>query len=174
MLEKDPGRPWIRRFRIIELFDAQVNMGFQVFIGRRMVYNAVDRDLLHDSSYGSTPGRTCQEACIQKVLTMDMMRMTRTVGGVFDCDATGCYDRILPAFQSIHTRRLGLPKNVATLVTKLMYKCKRYVKTKFGISKEYSKSNIGTMLYGIGKGNGGGRVCGLPILFQCFRCWVAW
>ena len=169
MLEKDPGRPWIHRFRIIELFDAQVNMGFQVFIERRMVYNAVDKHLLHDSSYGSTPGRTCQEACIQKVLTMDMMRMTRAVGGVFDCDATGCYDRILPAFQSIHTRRLGLQKNVATFVTKLMYRCKRYVKTKFGISTEYSQSKKGSILYGIGQGNGGRPGMWLAHLIPMFQ-----
>ena len=82
MLEKDPGRPWIHRLRIIELFDAQVNAGFQIYIGRRMMYNAVDEGLLHPSSYGSTPGKTCQEASLHKVLMMDMMRLGKKVGGV--------------------------------------------------------------------------------------------
>ena len=50
-----------------------------------------------------------------------------------------------------------------------MYKCKRYVKTKFGISKEYSKSNIGTMLYGIGQGSGGGPGMWLSHLISMFQ-----
>ena len=54
MLEKDPGHPWIHRLRIIELFDSQVNAGFQIFIGRKMVWSAVERNKLHESSYGST------------------------------------------------------------------------------------------------------------------------
>ena len=169
MLEKDPGRPWVHRFRIIELFDAQVNAGFQIFIGRRMIYNAVDRSLLHDASYGSTPGRTCQEACIQRTLMMDMMRLMRKVGGLFDCDATGCYDRILPAFQSLHTRRMGLSKEISTFVAKLMFKCRRYVKTKYGVSDEYIQSTVDEVLYGIGQGNGGGPgmwVSQLTVMFQ--------
>ena len=169
MLEKDPGRPWVHRFRIIELFDAQVNAGFQIFIGRRMIYNAVDRSLLHDASYGSTPGRTCQEACIQRTLMMDMMRLMRKVGGLFDCDATGCYDRILPAFQSLHTRRMGLSKEISTFVAKIMFKCRRYVKTKYGVSDEYIQSTVDEVLYGIGQGNGGGPgmwVSQLTVMFQ--------
>ncbi len=57
MLEKDQGQPWVHRLRIIELFDAQVNAGFQVFIGRKMVWEAVKNQQLHPASYGSTPGK---------------------------------------------------------------------------------------------------------------------
>ena len=80
MLEKDPGRPWIHRLRIIELFDAQVNAGFQIFVGRRMIHKAMDKDLLHESSYGSTPGCTCQEASVHKVIMTDLVRLQRKVG----------------------------------------------------------------------------------------------
>jgi len=37
MLEKDVGSPWTHRLRIIELFDAQLNAGMQVFFGKCMV-----------------------------------------------------------------------------------------------------------------------------------------
>ena len=56
MLEKEPGSPWIHRLRIIELFDAQANAGFQIFIGQKMIRNAVEQNLLQDKSYGLTPG----------------------------------------------------------------------------------------------------------------------
>ena len=57
MLEKEPGSPWIHRLRIIGLFNAQANAGFQIFIGRKMIKNAVDQNLLQEESYGSTPGK---------------------------------------------------------------------------------------------------------------------
>ena len=37
LLEKDSGRPWTTRLRIIELFDSQVNAGLQILFGKRMV-----------------------------------------------------------------------------------------------------------------------------------------
>ena len=54
MLEKEPGAPWIHRLRIIELFDAQANAGFQIFVGRRMILHAVHKNLLQKESFGST------------------------------------------------------------------------------------------------------------------------
>lgn len=50
MLEKEPGAPWIHRLRIIELFDAQANAGFQIFVGRNMMRHAVSNDLLQAES----------------------------------------------------------------------------------------------------------------------------
>ena len=60
-----------------------MNAGFQIYIVLRMMYNAVDEGLLYPSSYGSTPGKTCQEDSLHKVLMMDMMRLVKKVGGIF-------------------------------------------------------------------------------------------
>ena len=57
MLEKEPGSPWIHRLRIIELFAAQANAGFQIFVRRRMIQHAVHNQLLRNESFGSTPGK---------------------------------------------------------------------------------------------------------------------
>lgn len=66
MLEKESGTPWIHCLRIIELFDAQANDGFQIFVGRRMMRHAVDTGLLSEESYGSTPGKMAATALVQK------------------------------------------------------------------------------------------------------------
>ena len=73
MLEKDKGNPWIHRLRIIELFEAQVNAGFQIFIGRRMVWEAVKQGQLHSASFGSTPGKMAASAALQKILSVDQL-----------------------------------------------------------------------------------------------------
>ena len=95
MLEKDVGSPWTHRLRIIELFDAQLNAGMQVFFGKRMVNKALHTGNIHPSAYGSVPHRTAQDAVLKKTITLDMMRLTKTNGAILDCDAHACFDRIV-------------------------------------------------------------------------------
>ena len=169
MLQKESHAPWIHRLRIIELFDAQVNAGFQIFIGRKMVRNAVAKGTLHESSYGSTPGQMASSAILQKVLVTDQLRIERRAGGIFDCDATGCYDRILPHFASVHLQKLGLSKQISTFLARMMYHTRRYVKTKHGISTASIQPTRRKPLFGIGQGNGGGPaiwLAHLNIMFQ--------
>ena len=156
MLQKDPGQPWIHRLRIIELLDAAYNGALMIFIGRKMVHHAKKKECLHPSNYGSVPGRTAQSAVLHKKLSIDVIKQKRESGAVFECDATGCYDRILPNLQTIHTRRIGLTKNAALTMSKSLKQMKRYVRTKFGQSKKHIKTNSSKVLYGIGQGSGGG------------------
>ena len=94
-------------------------------------------------------------ALLQKILTIDQLRAERRAGGIFDCDASGCYDRILPPLASVHLRALGIQQPIATFLARLMFLAKRYIRTTHGVSAQ----NIGTtknqQLHGIGQGNGG-------------------
>ena len=169
MLQKEPGAPWIHRLRIIELFDAQANAGFQIFVGRRMMHHAVTNNLLSEESFGSTPGKMAASALIQKVVAIDQLRLERRAGGIFDCDASGCYDRILPPLASVHLQALGIQQSIGTFLARLMFLSKRHVRTKHGVSKK----NIGTTrkkrLYGIGQGNGGGPAMWISHLSVMFK-----
>ena len=156
MLEKESGSPWIHRLRIIELFDAQANAGFQIFIGRHMMHHAVQNNLLSEESFGSTPGKMAASALIQKMIAVDQLRLERRAGGIFDCDATGCYDRILPPLASVHMQSLGIHESIGTLLARLMFMSKRHVRTKHGVSKKNIATTRKHVLHGIGQGNGGG------------------
>ena len=156
MIEKEPGAPWIHRLRIIELFDAQANAGFQIFVGRNMMRHAVTNDWLSEESFGSTPGKMATSALVQKTLAIDQLRLERRAGGIFDCDASGCYDRILLPLASVHLQALGIQQSIGTFLARLMYFSRRYVKTSHGISKKNIRTTKRKVLYGIGQGNGGG------------------
>ena len=80
MLEKEPGAPWIHRLRIIELFDAQTNAGFQLFVGRTMMRHAVNNGLLCEESFRSTPGKMAALAVIQKMVAIDQLRIVELGG----------------------------------------------------------------------------------------------
>ena len=156
MLEKEQGAPWIHRLRIIELFDAQANAGFQIFIGRKLIQQAVNSKSLQMESYGSTPGKTAAGAVIQKMVSLDQLRLERRAGGIFDCDASGCYDRIIPPLASVHLQSLGLDRSIGTFLARFMFQAKRHVRTGNGISKEHIRTTKRRVLHGIGQGNGGG------------------
>ena len=176
MLEKDPGSPWIHRLRIIELFDAQANAGFQIFVGRTMMRNALSKNLLRDESYGSTPGKMAASALVQKLLSIDQLRLERRAGGIFDCDASGCYDRILPPLASVHLQALGLHHTIGTFLARIMFLAHRYVKTGHGISTQNIRTTNAHTLHGIGQGNGGGPamwIAHLTVMFSALSavCW---
>ena len=168
MLEKDPGHPWIHRLRIIELFDSQVNAGFQIFIGRKMVWSVMEINKFYEASYGSTLGKMAASALLQKVLCVDQLKLERRAGRLFDCDATGCYNRILPPFASIHLLALGLATSIGMFLARLIFMMERHVKTKQGISKEYIRTTKDKPLLGIGQGNGGGPAIWLAHLTVMF------
>ena len=168
MLEKDQGRPWSNRLRIIELFDSQLNAGMQIFFGKRMVDKALKEGLIHPSAYGSVPQRTAQDAVLEKILSIDMMRVKKLTGAIFDCDAKGCYDQIIPALQTIFSRRLGVPIKTARLFAMLWSVCKHHVRTRNGVSSECYYASVGAALYGIGQGNGAGPAFWLSHLVVMF------
>ena len=79
--------------------------------------NAVQENWLQEESFGSTPGKMATSAILQKVLAIDQLRIERRAGGIFDCDASGCYDRILPPLASVHLQALGKEKVLNTVST---------------------------------------------------------
>ena len=168
LLEKDQGSPFTHRLRIIELFDSQVNAGLQIIFGKRMIENALKHDEIHPSAYGSVPQRTAQDAVMEKTLSMDVLRVTKKTGAIFDCDAKGCYDRIVAPLQTVASRRLGVPRTTAIFFARFWKLCTHYVKTRFGISKNAYTSTRAEMLYGIGQGNGAGPAFWLTTLIVMF------
>ena len=155
MLETEPGAPWIHRLKLIELFDAQANAGFQIFVGRKMIQHAVDQGLLSEESYGSMPGKMAASAIVQKLICVDQLRLERRAGGLFDCNASGCYNRILPPLASVHLQALVLHHTKGTFLARTMFMAKRHVRTKHGVSTSSISTTKENTLHGIGQGNGG-------------------
>ena len=86
--------------------------------------NAVSKQFLSDKSFGSTPGRMAVSALVQKTVAMDQLHIERRAGGLFDCDATGCYDRILSPLALVYLQALGLHRSIRTFLARLMYPAK--------------------------------------------------
>lgn len=107
-------------------------------------------------------------ALIQKLVTVDQLRIERRAGGIFDCDASGCYDRILPPLASVHLQVLGLHRLIGTFLARLIFQAKRYVRSSHGVSVKYIRTTTNKVLHGIGQGNGRGPAMWISHLTMMF------
>ena len=62
LIEKDEGKPFLTRLRVIHLFEADYNLFLKLLYGKRMVRNAEKANALHDQQHGSRPRRMTTDA----------------------------------------------------------------------------------------------------------------
>ena len=108
--------------------------------------------------YRSRKGKSTYEALITVRVIYDMARTQRDyLVSIFN-DLKGCYDRVRPALNTVATRRIGLPRQLAICHAKTLRDMKHHVRTSFGISKEPIQWDQESNPGGLGQGNGGGCV----------------
>ena len=131
-LEKEAGKPYLTRFRVIQFFEADYNFFLKVIYGRRLVRYAESRDALNDQQWGSRQQQTTRDALFLSRLSKDLASQLKQNSTSMDNDATGCYDRIIVSLGMIACRRLGMPANAIKTQTDALQFIKYVVKTVFG------------------------------------------
>ena len=81
------------------------------------------------------PGYYSITAPLNKVLAYDHMRLTKRDGVIFDNNAEGCYDRIVPIHALLYCRRMELPKSVAQMMANVLQQTVYKLKTGHRISE---------------------------------------
>ncbi len=154
LIEKDAGRPFLTRLRVIHLFEADYNLFLKVIYGRRMVKNAELSNALNDQQHGSRPRRTTIDALFFARLEKDLIRQTKANSAHMDNDATGCYDRIVTSLGMIASRRLGMPEHAIKCQADTLRNMKYSVKHVYGTSSEEYTGTETEPLFGTGQGSG--------------------
>ena len=99
---------------------------------------------------------------LNKVLTYDLMRLTKSHGTSFDNDAAGCYDRIVPPHALLCCCRMGFPSSPSQMLTKVLQQTIYKLKTGHGLSKDSYFSTLLRRILGIGQGPGSS-----PCIWTC-------
>ena len=154
LLEKDDGKPYLTRLRVIHLFEADYNLFLKLIYGRRLVKNAETANALNDQQHGSRPRRMTTDALFLARLEKDLIRQTKANSAHMDNDATGCYDRIVTSLGMIACRRLGMPENAIRCQAETLRHMTYAVKHVYGVSSLQYESTDTEPLFGTGQGSG--------------------
>ena len=152
VLPKDEGEFKIHRFRIIRLVETDFNQSLGMLLARPLGHFLEDTNEYPDMQYGSRDGQMTISAVLNKVLTFDIVRLTKTVMATEENDAVGCYDRIVQQMVSLHLQRMGLALAVIICVCRTFDETKHYIRTAHGLSTTYYESTTSVPLFGAGQG----------------------
>ncbi len=164
MLEKDPGHARCHRLRILALFESDFNQSKRILIARKLGHHLEDNTMVPGMQYGSRPGRNCHSAVLQKVLSHDIVRLTRTTAAFLENDAIGCYDRLMNNLLLLILVKVGLPTTLAQSMGSIWENTIHHIKTVYGTSKATYTSTPQVPLFGPGQGS----TCGPLFWLLCF------
>ena len=154
LIEKDDGKPFLTRLRVIHLFEADYNLFLKLIFGKRMVRNAEKANALNDQQHGSRPRRMTTDALFLSRLEKDLIRQTKANSAHMDNDATGCYDRIVTSIGMLACRRLGMNSHATRCQAETLKHMKYSVKHMYGVSSSHYESTDTEPLFGTGQGSG--------------------
>ena len=103
-----------------------------------MVWHAEDTKSLEGiPQYGSRPNKTPHSALFLKVISYDYIRYLKLNAAVFNNDAKGCSDRIIPTFGMAACQRVGMPLNAIYLFLLIIRQMQFWVRSTFGLSNGF-------------------------------------
>ena len=145
----------VEKMRTLQLMVAEFNMNNKK-LGRDAMTNAEEANKLPDEQAGSRKNHQLSMAALNKVLTMDLLRLLRQAGGLCSNDAKSCYDRIVHWIAIVCLMRFGMPYEPILSMFETLQSAWHFIATAFGISSSKYGRYCSPPLQGVGQGNGAG------------------
>ena len=155
--KKNEWRP--DKLRIILLMEARFNQNNKL-IGRKMMEHGERSGFLAREQFGSRPAKSAIVHALNKRLTIDIARQSKTPAIYIANDAKACYDRILPMVSYVTMRHMGITELAARSSINTLIHMPRNIKTVYGESSNCYATDLtkDEILHGIGQGNGYGPI----------------
>jgi hypothetical protein len=113
MLEKDTDNSCCHPLWIIALFESDFNQAKWVLFGRQLTQYFKDHQILTNMQHGSQPSWKCHKAVLTKVLSHDIVHITRKMAAFLKFNAIGCYDGLMNNLVLALLKKLVLPFTMA-------------------------------------------------------------
>ena len=144
------------KLRLILLMDSRFNHNNKL-IGKKIMEFGEKNLLFAQEQFGSRKAKSAIEHAVNKRLTLDISRQTKTKCIYIANDAKSCYDRILMMVTYLTMRNFGIPKAAAWSSIETLTSMTIRIKTVYGISElEYGGDEWEDTPHGCGQGNGYG------------------
>ena len=153
MLEKVAGICLVDKLRSIQLYEADLNW-YMKFIFNDIALEKLNALGLLPEEHYSRKGSTAEDACLEKTLTLDISRQSRTPMALISVDAAQCYDRVHPILMSLVWLALVENFHVVVLLLTVLQQMRIYTRTGFGDSVSFfGGPDSSRPLCGLGQGS---------------------
>ena len=151
IIEKGKG-PVLRKLRIIELIEGDLQIIVRIYIGWRNDSNIKIDERLSKFNFGSRKHYSIDSALLEKRLVYDTSKYNNKPTIHLLSDLEACYDRQIPSLGRIVEEALGVNRKAIKLLCNTVSRFKHFTCTGFGISKKYY-GRLNEKLTGTGQGN---------------------
>ena len=152
MLEKVAGVCLVDKLRSIQLYEADLNW-FMKFVFNDLALSKLDEaDMLPEEHY-SKKDSTAEDACLDKTLTFDISRQSRSPMATISVDAAQCYDRVHPALMSLVWLALTNHPHSVIILLHVLQQMKIFTRTGFGDSSSHFGGPDEIPMCGLGQGS---------------------
>ena len=121
------------KLRLINLMEPDFNF-FNGMVSRKFMKSIKKKGLAAKEQYGSRKGHSAIAHAINKVLTMDYLRISKTRAVICANDAKSCYDRIVLRAAFITLRAMGVPATTIKAMFSTIQQMEHFTRTAFGTS----------------------------------------
>ena len=110
---------------------------------------------LNQAQYGSSAGKQCQSAVLNKILPHDIFKLLRKDGAMSELDVIACYDQIILALVVLTCRRLGLGISASEMLLDALRDVVHRVRTGHSVSVGKYAPRDNMHHFGTGQGSRG-------------------
>jgi len=136
MLEKIAGVCLVDKLQSIQLYEADYNW-FNKFIFNDGALRALELAQALPEEHFSHRGNTAEDACLDKTLTTDISRQSRSPMALISVDAAQCYDRVNHNMMGLVWLALQVPIKAVTIILSCLQYMKIFTRTGWGDSSSY-------------------------------------
>ena len=128
-IRKDQNNSNVKRLRAIHKIDAELNLIRRELIAKRLLRHAETYNFIPENNFGGRNGKTANDVVIHKHFTLQALHLHRKNGALTDCDATACYDRVIPMLLYLCYSKAGLPHLTCMWLCKTLTQMKYHMCT---------------------------------------------
>ena len=155
LLEKVAGECLVTKLRSIQLYEADYNWFNKLSVNDSAMSALRSTGMMPEEHY-SQKQSMAEDACFDKVLSLDLSRQSRLPMSLVSIDAAQCYDRVNHLMMSLVWLALGVQPSVIAIILTCLQNMEIFTRTGFGDSiTSFGGKNQLIPFCGLGQGSKG-------------------
>ena len=149
---KKPGVYKINKLRTIHKIESEMNLMRREINAKRLMQNAEQHQALDEDQHGGRNGRCAMDIVMGKTYMLETFHLQRSNAGFTNCDAKGCYNRIVPLILLLAYYKKGLPYKTCVFLSQILYNMEHTITTAYGPGSQANYNGLFASVFGIGQG----------------------